>query len=64
MHSSIPEFKYHELTLTDIFGDERGNHKIVEYYELESFETAWDTPKIKTLRKFYNEYSVVGNDEV
>jgi hypothetical protein len=61
--NSLPEFKYNELTLTDIFGDERGNHKIVEYYDPESFETAWDTPKIKTLRKLYNEYSVVGNNE-
>jgi len=61
--NSLPEFKYNKLTLIDIFGDERGNHRIVEYYDLENFETAWDTPKIITLRKLYNEYSVVGNDE-
>ena len=59
--NSLAEFKTHKLTHEDVFGDVRGNHKIVEYYDLENFKTAWDSYKMEKLRTFYNEYSVVGN---
>lgn len=59
--NSISNFKETPLTHMEIFGDVRGNHKLVDYYDTVKDTNVYDTDKSIMLRNFYNEYTVVGN---
>jgi len=59
--NSISGFKENPLTHIEVFGDVRGNHKLVDHYDTVKDINVYDTDKSIMLRKFYNEYTVVGN---
>lgn len=61
--NSISFFKDDPLTLIEIFGNDTGNGKLVEYYTTTKDISAFDSNKVIKLIVFYNEYSVIGNRE-
>lgn len=59
--NKIPFFENNPVTFMDIFGDERGNHKLIRHDETYFDTSVFDCQRSVMLRKFYNEYTVVGN---
>ena len=59
--NKIPFFANNPVTFTGYFGDERGNHKLIRHDETYLSTSVFDCQRSVMLRKFYNEYTVIGN---